>query len=254
MIYLFEDNEKDLISILYKSIYGSNMIRNFRYCNGNGNLCKTTKDELNKHNDSIAVFMDTIPGNRDIIRIYNELKSLSLKSNNRVIVFPIVCSEYYFIKSILDKNVIEDYTGIDICISKKPYFKSPLIQSEEDRRFCKNFEKYCKLILKKNLHNCAKHTSLNNDKYGIYYKSDCLCSSELASCKILDIEAKSFDLVKQYPCFPKLYTVTNLVKFSERDIIQIHRRLVDEFNSMVDIYTNEDIANIHKYKHISYMM
>lgn len=68
---------------------------------------------------------------------------------------------------------------------------------------------------------------------------------------------KSLQLILEYPCVPA-NSVHHGKKLSWEDCVDIHRKLVDEYNSIVDRYkeykgeSKIDISN-KKYKKISYM-
>lgn len=117
MIYIFEDHPDADISKLFKSAYNNNNINNFIYAKGNGNLVDKINYYISKTTDKIIVFMDTIPGNKDCYSIYREIRLISIKHNCRVIVLPIICSEYYMIKSIKNKDIFKDREEINRCMN-----------------------------------------------------------------------------------------------------------------------------------------
>lgn len=153
MIFVFENKKDDLLSVLFRASYSN---CSFIYANGCGNLESCVEDNLSKSDDSILVFLDTIPDNKNTVNIYKNLRRLSRKNDFRIVVMPIVCAEYYFIRSLRREYFIDD-TGVDICINKM-FWKNSALVSDSDRKFVKNFEKYCKLILFKSVKDCIKHT------------------------------------------------------------------------------------------------
>lgn len=139
--------------------------------------------------------MDMIPGNKETAKIYKSLRDMSFKSQYRLVVLPVVCMEYYLVKSLKASQVMKSQAGVDICINKDVYFDSPLIVTDIDKSFVKNFEKYCKLILIKNLKKCASHSGKTTEvRYGKYYLKDCFCQYEETEC----IEEKLLAKVERY--------------------------------------------------------
>lgn len=122
--------------------------------------------------------------------------------------------------------------------------------------FCKNFEKYCKLILIKNLKYCAKHSGKDSKYYVAYYFNDCLCRFKNVDTDNLceqyeSKEAKSIRFIKQYPQFPAVSIAKNMDQLNISDIWSIHRKLVGEFNNMVAYYKKMDITGNKKYSFIT---
>ena len=252
MIYIFEDREDDVISQLFKVAYDEATYSKFIYANGNGSIVSIVDEKLENTRECIVVFLDMVPGNKDIVKIYHSLKKRYITSNGRVLVLPIICSEYYFIKSIANTNLVKvNANVIDTCVQRGLYFNSEIIQTEEDRRFCKNFEKFCKLILIKGVIDCAKHSSA----YGVYYTTDCKCNNPLHNCEDTQLLEKSIRLLSKYPCVPK-GNKGDSVALSGDDIAQIHRDLVDSFNEMSTKYKDADECNSvgNKYKRIPYIL
>lgn len=154
---------------------------------------------------------------------------------------PIVCAEYYFIRSLRREYFIDD-TGVDVCINKM-FWKNSALVSDSDRKFVKNFEKYCKLILFKSVKDCIKHTRYednHNSLYGFYYKKDCLCDSSDSVCIGKSLADKSSDYVHEYPIFPAENLLWEYEFCDAERLWDIHRKLVDEFNDFVDDYISKD--------------
>lgn len=246
MIFVFEDKKSDLLSKLFMTAYKS---CNFIYTEGNGNLVKEVTSIIKSTEERIVVFLDTIPDNKDTINIYNTLKRLSLKNDYRVIVMPIVCSEYYFICS-LPSSMFVSRLGLDICLDKK-YWKNSELVATSDKKFTKNFEKYCKLVLLKNVKDCAKHSRSNNDLYGFYYCKDCLCNSSDLFCEDKSLLEKAISYVSKYPVYPAKNYLGDCTICSIDKLWEIHRVLVDDFNIMANGYKECD--NNHSYCNIAYI-
>lgn len=250
MIFIFEDKEIDLLSKLFKSAYNDSSY--FIYANGNGNLVNITEKCVNKYSDIIVVYLDTIPDNKCTADIYGDLRRLSIRNNFRVIVLPIICAEYYFINSLPDKYFY-DYSLVDVCMSKS-YWRDLNFTDEEDKKFVKNFEKFCKLILLKNVKDCIKHTRFkdnSNKLYSYYYCKDCLCNCSDFDCDVLSLVDKAINFVHKYPFFPVYDFIGDFESVDTDEVWSIHKRLVDDYNSFVDTYK---IANSnYSYKKLKYI-
>lgn len=246
MIFVFEDLRNDLLSRLFISAYNE---ESFIYTEGAGNLVNTVSKLLLENSEPIVVYIDTIPDNRETVRVYNNLRVLSKKNDFRVIVFPIVCAEYYFIKS-LPEYVFLSLSSVNKCKNKEFWGNSDLVESEADKKFVKNFEKYCKLILLKNVFDCVKHTR-NSELYGYYYTKDCWCGLMKDACKPERLLNKSLNYVYQYPVYPSKNFKGSGKTISLDDAWLIHRTLVDEFNAMVNLYQKNDITKA--YSKIAYI-
>ena len=240
MRYLFEDRYDDALSELFRAAYPSNVSDTFEYLNGNGGLVKRVSYLLETCNDDIFVFMDLISANISIRRIYNELRCLSMKSE-RLIVFPLVCSEYYFIKFLRTiEYPIKNLNAVQFCLDKKYYLDSELLNDESSRAYVKNFEKLCKLVLVKEgviLPCVRKGLDIN------FFNVDCICVNAENSCGIMTLRDKALGYLREYPCFPSGSYLNERVLCKD-EIIKVHRQLVDEFNIWVDTYLSRvDIGN-----------
>ena len=253
MIFVFEDNEEDIISRFFRKAYPENIANKFVYAKGNGNIKRIAQNLLLSTDDEIVVYLDTIPGNKETAKIYKALRDISIKSNYRLIVLPLVCMEYYLIKALKDSQVMLNHTGVDICINKDLYFSSPLIATQEDKAFVKNFEKYCKLILIKNLKECASHSGKTIvDCYGEYYLNDCLCNYKDSVCMPEKLLNKLTSFLTQFDCVPEGSIISNGKKISVNDLWDIHRKLVQLYNHMIEHYIDSanDAVNVSQYAKI----
>lgn len=263
MIVVFEDKESDILSELFRAAYPQEVTKNFRYSNGNYNLPNCVEELAQNTNDKICVYLDSVPENRNIIDVYYRLVKLSRQYNNRILVFNIVCAEYYFLKAFgKDKAIMISNNGLDTALGKNVYYHSNLIETEADTAFSRTFEKYCKLLLMKNYYDCARHTrgleekGTFNDSYGFFYEKDCKCVYDRDICINRLLREKAHKYIKAFPCRPAGYYEDSGERMSDADMISVHRRLVDEFNHLVDKF-NSDVEVIKRgktTKHIHYMM
>lgn len=256
MIFVFEDDKDDLLSRLFKAAYPREIADSFKSAEGNGGFKKKVEKLLEDTEDIIAVFIDVVPDNDQTAQLYTTLRRDSRRNGNRVIVFPLVCSEYYFIKSIAkNHHLFETFQGVDFCINKKFYANSPLLNDSDSIKFAKNFEKYCKLVLLK--HNvvidCVRRSRgehNENYKYGYYYLKDCLCEYSNRTCTSKSLIQKSLDYVAEFPCVPNGTLVKRGRILDLNELWEIHKRLVAEYNEMCEQFIICDPSNSSKYKFI----
>ncbi len=254
MIYIFEDHPEADISLLFKSAYNEKTIESFIYAKGNGNLIDKVNSCLLNTVDMIIVFMDTIPGNKDCYSIYKELSHISKKANNRVVVLPIICAEYYMIQSIQHTNLFIDTLEVERCINKIPHITSNLMKYTDKAKFCKNFEKYCKYILKYNTaKDCLKPYNKSSDVNGEYYKEACTCQVSTSDCLQTSLSEKAMNLLTCYKYVPSGSEAVDIIDLTEEGIWDIHRKLVDEYNAFADEYILVDSNSLNKYKKIGYI-
>lgn len=149
MRYIFEDKKEDLISRFYRSAFREDFSENyFIYAGGAGNLEDKMMDTIQKYKkEDILIFMDMPPGNREVRKIYIQLKALIKKEGYPVLIIPIVCAEYYLINSLVELGVVPKNTNIKICTEIDLFKKSTLYENENERKRFNNFERYCKFIL-----------------------------------------------------------------------------------------------------------
>ena len=240
MIYVFEDHPNDISSIFFKSAYSSEMVSKFVYTEGNQNIYDIAVELLNATTEQIVIFLDTIPGNQEIVRIYRDIRELVMRHAERIILVPIVCSEYYMIKSLVNTQVLIDRRGVDLCLELQPHFNSEIIETAADKKFCKNFEKYCKLIMIKCFMACAKHSACANNRYGKYYTTDCKCESHDDGCCDESQQDKVIRLLQQYPCIPSCSLVSNFNKYTFEQFKVVHRKMIEDYNRMVDRFRAAD--------------
>lgn len=250
MIYIFEDNADDIQCQFFAQGYPKEISKDFVYAKGNGNIYGIAEHYLKTTSEYVIAYLDTIPGNKEIWTIYNKLRALSLKYDCRFIVMPLICAEYYLVKSLRNTQVMVDNTGVDICINKAVYMDSPLLKTQEDIVFCKNFEKYCKLILIKNLKECANHSGkADNPNYGNYYLKDCICNIGEISCSEEMNRDKVQRYLSQFEYIPENSCIEKPI-FTPDELWEIHRNLVVSFNKMVEYYAKNDTITLKKYKKI----
>lgn len=187
MSYIFEDHPDDSLSRLFKNGYLETVSSEFIYAKSVSNVNEIVKQELRKATDEIiCVFMDLVPNNINLVQVYKKLSKKSQKSNYRIIVFPLVCAEYYFICA-LPKYAILDKKAADLCINRLPFYHSKIVQYSK-KKLPNTFEQFCKLILDRGVIDCIKRDSSNNSMYDFYFDKDCKCKASLKNCIDLTLQ------------------------------------------------------------------
>ena len=242
MIYLFEDDKDELLSKLFLASYRDEALDRIKYCCGNAKLLDEAIGILRNTTENVACYLDSVPGNKQIIQIYKDLAQLSKDNSYRVIVFPIVCSEYYFIKSLCNNTKYMEFNkDVSICINKGDFTKSDVFNDPVKGKICKNFEKYCKVILLNYVRDCiniSRGYPIENEKYGAYYTEDCICKFGDSACRRVTLIEKSIQLLSEYDCVPSGSIKSVKTPISNDGVWDIHRKLVDEFNSFNTFYKN----------------
>ena len=246
--YIFEDEQDDILSILFRYSYDAEYCkRYFHYSRGNGNIIRMAESILNNNlGDKVAIFIDMIPGNESCSDLYKMLTRFTKRhlGEDRVLVFPVVCSEYYFIRSLaMYTNLLERNNDIEIALNKGNYTKSNIylnsFNAKNGKNKCKNFEKFCKFILLNYLYNCARHSRGHgesiNEQYGLYYTKDCSCSDCKYNCLGNSLETKSKQLLSMWDCIPG-NSIHDGIHISWQEAKLVINKLVDDYNSMCKKY------------------
>lgn len=194
-VILFEDYKADVLSKLYTSIYEENT-ECIRFSGGNGKLTSEVEKLLSNNSDIfVVVVLDMVPENSDIVTIYNNLKMLGTvhsEFSGRYLIIPNVCAEYRFIKAFQKLNLFQSQEDLGLCLNKGDYKSSSILNSHfpVEGVYHKNFEKYCKFILKYTVRDCVSSDSVENDLFQKFYTENC-------ECKDCDL---SGDLLKDKSC------------------------------------------------------
>lgn len=252
--YVFEDNPQSTISLFFKKLYSEQELKRIHFVGSNKNLSKYVL-ELIKDNteDYVIVYMDLVPSVPVEISIYKKLCIMSHENDNRVIVFPIPCFEYYLIKSLREIGISEaDKQSIDICIDKVGFSKANILSNPKIREKCNNFERFCKQVLALAFMECVDVETINGKISPIgrkYYSLDCICLENVRTkeCKECSMKKKVMCFLRQFPMVPSIKQLGNKYRneITLQEIWDIHKKLVREFNEFQDrICNNEEIQYI----------
>ena len=246
MKYIFEDDYRSPLCKLFNSMYSKEVRRNFIYARGSGNIINAV-GKVSDDCEQIFVYVDVVPDNLNTVVTYNKIRRLCRKRGN-MIVFPIMCREYYYIKALIGSQAVKRENIARCCIQREDYRKSGLIETEEDSRFCKNFEKACKLTIKKALKQCA---ALDGNRIPKYFLCSCLCGEDDSCSNSVNLVTKCISILKAFECIPSNSIAKGTYTIDWEECIEVHRELVDSFNNLVDVLSAG--GNEGKLKKISYI-
>lgn len=230
MIYLFEDDENTSSSRLFRFAYGNERTKDFIYSFGNGKMLSKCESLLRSSDEDIVAFVDMSPDNVELRKIYNKLARIAKKfvksdGSVRLHVIPIICAEYYMIK-LLDVVGLLSSTFIDIDKCEDNSVDIDRLRKDACSEIIKNYEKYCKDVLKIKAADCAKSNSIRKDKYNKFYDLDCECESCRMNCYGMILREKSVNLLKQYIVVPAI----GADGFKTMSCREAHKKSVDEYN------------------------
>lgn len=240
MLYFYEDGKSSLIPKLLLTLYPDRS--DIIFTEGAGNLARDVRTALKNSDECAVAFLDAVPQNKQALIYYGDLADAAADYPNRVMPLPIVCSEYYFLKSLKYQPVFKDKSLVEFCLSKQYYKDLPHLIGHEHHAV--TFERFCKFVCRDYLHRCCyiRTKGRTPEDIRIYNVRDCRCEKCLEGCVDADILEKARRLAAQYPCVPvnPLGGATKVLTWS--DLKTLHRKLVAEFNTWVISY-NE---HLHK--------
>lgn len=258
-VIVFEDYKTDVLSRLYTSIYDGSA-EFIRFSGGNGKLTSEVERLLSYRSDIfVIVILDMVPENSDIVTIYNNLKMLGTvhsEFSGRYIIIPDICAEYRFIEAFQDLKLFQSQEDLELCLKKGDYKSSTVLNKHfpEESVYHKNFEKYCKFILKYTVRDCASSDSVENDLFQKFYLENCECKD----CDISKdrLENKSCKYVNTLPFVSNLNLIEGIKLegvITYKELHALHVKLVDEFNKWVDIYKTIYKRPGKRFRHITPM-
>lgn len=261
-LYLFEDQENTPLPEFFKSGFCEETSNSFRYSNGNGALRTRAEELLEDPSIQLVIFVDLVPNNIFTASVFTDLCVLARKNLSRVLVIPILGSEYYFIKSLQSKDICKDrhieevFCNIEGYTDRlKLFFESLGIK---EKRYA-TFEKLGKRLIEHNYNICISHP---NDKYRSYFKHDCRCEYPKPSeCKHKNYSTKdkTRDLLMEYSIIPSgslediLTTKVNreyTFRYIEEYLSMIREKAEKEFKMPENkiIFFDEAIAEFKEFR------
>lgn len=249
MLYIFEDNGEKALSKLFKSAYPEEVVKRFIFAEGNGELEGKVRKNINK-TDFIAVFIDIVPDNEHAITIFDELLDMEeYEFKGKLFIMPIICAEYYFIKSIYNSGLrINNRESAELCVSRGFYKNDAEIKSTQDLLKCKNYEKYCKFVRNRSLMSCMQDDRKPKE---VYMLSNCRCVEYNSDgCTDETVIDKALKLIQEYDAVPTRSYSTKISSINMSRAREIRRKFIERHNQIVDIYRSTDRDNAGNYVYI----
>ena len=244
MEYIFEDKKGSMLDLILRRIYPDEVYSHFHFT-GNNNRAQDKANKFAKGEISCIVFLDMVPGNKQVSRVYEEIVKSSKKYNYRINVIPIYCSEFLIIKAFHDLPIFKNTTNIQLCLNKFNYLTSSLYNVSGRFDNYKTFEKYCKLILKYDAINCITTDKrilidglgyTKNTLNQIFLNSDCKYK---LSNEPLSLNSKLLRILEAFPAFPSGNKIcSKVIEVNEWDL---HKSLIDELNDFVNMVSNNEL-------------
>lgn len=242
MSWMFEDKRTSRLSELFTHLYSESVHLQFDFTGGIDNAMTKLLNEVPTSTDTYILVMDIIPDNPHLYHIYDRLAELSKMNNYRLLIIPIVCAEYNFIKSIADLDLITDQEILYCCLDKQPYYK--YLNKFSHPRDVRTFEKFCKHILIDFAKDCVTTSRTDgkdwiNPKFGFFCTKDCPCDKAEGNCKSLSQNTKALNYLRQFPCIPGRSLLITSDKLDESELWDLHREGINEVNKMIDTFDAE---------------
>lgn len=244
--YIFEDHENSNIARLFRQSFDEAEIQNFIYARGCGDIKKKVEEHL-ASSDLIVVFLDLVVDNKDSAKTYRTLR-MSFNRSHKVLIFTIVCAEYVMLQIVANREyLIQDKSNILLALNLDPEYRESRLATENSQ-YCRTIERFCKLILKKDVIDCVKDTpgaegSRENELYTFFYTRDCLCGSGECDSDEISLIQKSKELVKYYPAseFVIEGMKEDSIKENKKKAYSVHKELIEFYNNKVEEFRNKGI-------------
>lgn len=231
MYFISEDMRTSPFGLLFNSAYPSQRL----LFSGGNTLLEDKVLELvsERENDFFVIYLDVVPDNVRLADLYNKLLGLSVRLGLNLVVVPIPCSEYAFIKSVYELDgVLHSTVGLDSVLKKSTSYKDDAL-SKSLSGPPRNFEKFCKRFCRMSLkHGCCAvdGNSVDGQKY---FLGDCACSD----CETrLTLHEKAVRYVSQLHIVPASSDFTDGFN-SWNDVIRFSWQFVDEYNAWAEAFS-----------------
>lgn len=243
--YLFEDKKESKLSSFIMEALAPDKEHAVDFVGGNTNL-KSKSDEYLATGAQVYAFLDTVPGNPCIDAIYYDLLALQ-RDNSNFMLIPIVCAEYYLLKSLELWQFGHVTDDLFKCLNKDVYFDIAYAVKKKHTAYESkyySFEQLCKKVISSHGNWCirSKKSSSSPDKkdmnetIGLYYTKDCPCIKAKKSCGTMSHLDKLHNLLRGYPCFPvcNLF-VEHTHVFSKNELLSLCDQLIMNHNEFTNL-------------------
>lgn len=208
MVFIYEDKLESSLTRFFVNAYTGKMngeVPDYLvFADGASNLLASLINSqcLFPH-EMFVVFVDVPPDNAVAVDTYNCLTIYAQNFVGSVWVIPIICAEYYLLKSVnnLSREIHLSNELYKKCLEVLP-FDAFFEEHPEFGETPKNFEKLCKLYTYKYARGCFQ-TNVSDPKY---FTVDCKCDTSLDSCTEQTLREKSISFVRCYPIYYPILT------------------------------------------------
>ena len=218
MIYLFEDSPTSSLSMLYKAGFTEEAVKHIKFVSSCGEVFKMAKRYIRD--------IDVVPDNPNTVAGLKNLMQLQTNFINRLTVIPIVCSEYYLLKSAEGTSLVANDRLLKFCL----YGECHLLDTEwrNSKSGSQTYEQYCKHTLRHSLIDCIGKR--NSQRKEVYTSGDCFCKNPISQdiCVPLSLSDKAIRYIMEYPMFPKGSLVTNSLDVTDK----VYRNYVIRFTHL----------------------
>lgn len=238
MICVFEDQEGTLLSTFVRNAIPE-QVKCF-YSNGAKKIKSTLKAIHEAYPEEfIVVYCDLVPNNFETKTTFIGLWNMVAGNNSmhkKVFIAPSLCTEYYYLQSLFKYGLVnENHKGVvGLCLSREPYSNDHRLL-EWDHNEYSTHERFCKLLCKVAVKECARTASHENHYYML---RDCFCDADVTpECTELTVYEKSCRVADEWMFrvdgwgntvlhFDLKSSIENLMLVAEK-----HNSLVEEYES-----------------------
>lgn len=223
--YISEDSDTSPFVKLFNAAYDTDILFGV---GSNKELVRAAR-QFAQGDNQVVVYLDLVPDNPVLPAIYDRLLRLYLREHLDVVVFPIVCAEYCFVKSIRElSGPFCSRIGLTEVLSKSAEYRDSSLAKEYASDRSANFERFCKLFCE---------VCLSQDCCSTYGSSDTVCGrayfSGKCSCQNCDTHLTMSEKAKLY--LSQFLIVPGLpgssCSVSWEDVIERSRDAIREYNT-----------------------
>ena len=233
--FLYEDCRTDDLQILLQYWYKDHSHCDIDYANSACNFEYSLNNSVKSH-DSVIVYVDVSPGNKQTYETYKNLCHWKSKNNSsKVYLLPILGAEYYFLLSLYDLQIMTDTDILSVLKCEKSHIDYLKEHCVKNYKKLFSLERFFKYVLREKVYPCIAQGMPRNHYKGVYYNYDCEYPQAYKS--ILTRTEKSLAYLQQYPVFPGPIS-EKYIPITDEYLVLIHRYLVDKYNSFADCLRN----------------
>lgn len=237
MVYLFEDKKDSVLSRLFIEAFESSVKKDIIFKGNNSELQPAVEFYLNSE-EEVAIFVDLVEDNSNTVGIFRNLWRIQLENPDIIKVVPLICSEYYLLRSIENTKLVTNRRILDICLHSLCHREdTEWVNQKKNRKV--SFEHYCKHVIKQGLVDCFRVKG-RQKREKFYYEQPCICTDPFNTdiCFEQSIIDKALKYVKEYPVLPFGSTLLYKRKMSEEMYRDYIIKRITYHNTRVRQYIN----------------